>query len=177
MELLFWTHSNVYPGFRSQAFACHLRVVCVFHHKYFWLVYQVNEYHFTKLRNSQKKEYCYLHLQALVESSRKLYTAHLISSSSPTNAYTCGSMWIKETLLQYWLSRGKQVSHQRWAWGIHCMKMTRHASEGSILTWNPGQTPPEVQTKSISGPTKITKVLKNQKIYLCYSKTSRPWQI
>ena len=57
-------------------------------------------------------------------------------------------------------SRGQQVSsHQKWIWGIHCTQARMHAIERSILAWNPGRTPPEVQNTGNSGPTQRTDVL------------------
>ena len=39
--------------------------------------------------------------------------------------------------LPCWLSRGWQVSHQRWIWWIHCGQARLHASKGSTLTLKP----------------------------------------
>ena len=39
--------------------------------------------------------------------------------------------------LPCWSPRGQQVSHQRWISGVHCTQVTKHASEGSILTFKP----------------------------------------
>ena len=34
-------------------------------------------------------------------------------------------------------SRGRQVSHRRWIWWIHCAQASKHASEGSTLALKP----------------------------------------
>ena len=39
--------------------------------------------------------------------------------------------------LPCWPPRGQQVLHQRWIAGIHCMQVTKHASEGSTLVLKP----------------------------------------
>ena len=44
--------------------------------------------------------------------------------------YTCPSTGIKKARLPCWLSRGQQVLHQRWIWGIHCTQAMKHTSEG-----------------------------------------------
>ena len=49
----------------------------------------------------------------------------------------CTSMWIKKIGLLYWPSRGQQMSHQGWIWGINCMQVRKHASEGSTLALRP----------------------------------------
>ena len=36
-----------------------------------------------------------------------------------------------------WPSRGQPVSYQRWISGIHCMQVTKHASQWSTLALNP----------------------------------------
>ena len=43
---------------------------------------------------------------------------------------TCTSMWIKQARLPCWPSRGQQVSHQRWIWGIPCIQAMKHTSRG-----------------------------------------------
>ena len=65
----------------------------------------------------------------------------------------------KHNRLPCWPSRGQQVSHQRWIWGIHCMQVTKHARRDPPWLWNPEQMSPEVQKRGISGPTKRTCVL------------------
>ena len=53
----------------------------------------------------------------------------------------------------YWWKR--QVSHQRWIWGIRWAQARKHRMQGNPpWLWNPGQTPPEVQNRGIGGPTK-----------------------
>ena len=42
-------------------------------------------------------------------------------------------MLIKKDWLPCWSSRGQQVLHERWIWGIHCTQARKHASEGSTL--------------------------------------------
>ena len=42
------------------------------------------------------------------------------------------SMWIKKAQLPCWPSRGRQVSHQSWNWGIHSIQ-----AKGSTLTLKP----------------------------------------
>ena len=49
------------------------------------------------------------------------------------------------------------MSHQRWIWGCRCMQVTKHASEGSILTLK--QMSSEVSNNGISDTIKITHVL------------------
>ena len=60
--------------------------------------------------------------------------------------------------LPCWPPRGKQVSHQRWMWGIYCKHMIKHVRKPSWL-WASGQISPEVQSSGISGLTKETYVL------------------
>ena len=47
------------------------------------------------------------------------------------------------------------------------MQARKHASEGSTLALNPGQTSPEVQTRDNSDPTKSTDVLQLKKTTMC----------
>ena len=43
----------------------------------------------------------------------------------------------KHDWLACWPSRGWQVSHQRWIWGICCTQMRKHTSGGSTLALKP----------------------------------------
>ena len=58
--------------------------------------------------------------------------------------------------LPCWPSRGQQVSHQKWIWGIHCAQMTSTQVRDPPWLWNPEQTSSEVQNRIISYPTKRT---------------------
>ena len=73
---------------------------------------------------------------------------------------TAASMWVKVAWLSCRLSRGRQVSHQRWIWGMARRQESMQASPPWL--WNPGQMSPEVQNRGISGPTKRTCVLKTK---------------
>ena len=76
-------------------------------------------------------------------------------------ADTSAGTWIEKAQLPCWPPYSQQVLHQRWISGIHCiMQVTKHASEGSTLALKPGETLPEVQNRSISGPTKRIYVVK-----------------
>ena len=45
--------------------------------------------------------------------------------------------WIEKARLSCWPLYSQQVSHQRWILGIHCMQVTKHASERSTLALKP----------------------------------------
>ena len=81
---------------------------------------------------------------------------------------------LKATNRTCWPSRGQQVSHQRWIWGIHCVQLIKSTqARDPPWLWNPGQTSPEVQTRVISGPTKRICVL--QKNFLRKNLNRVPW--
>ena len=80
---------------------------------------------------------------------------------------TAASMWVKVAQLPYWPSRGRQVLHQRWIWGIACRQESMQASPPWL--WNPGQTSPEVQTGVSVAPQKghvSSKKFKKKKLKL-----------
>ena len=60
------------------------------------------------------------------------------------------------------MTRGRQVSHQRWIWRIPSAGEEAHKRGNTSWLWNPGQTSPEDQNRSISGPTKRNDVLKKK---------------
>ena len=70
-------------------------------------------------------------LAEVVQMVKALKRIKHMTSSSPTNACAC-TAWIKKAWLQSWPSRGQQVLHQRWIWGINFMQMMRHANKASI---------------------------------------------
>ena len=54
-----------------------------------------------------------------------------------------------------WPSRGWQMLHQRWIWGIARRQESMQVGDPPWL-WNAGQVSPEVQNRGISGPTEKT---------------------
>ena len=77
-------------------------------------------------------------------SGRVVYSAVLAartvvgSSPEPPPMLTdTSATWIKKARLPCWPLYSQQVSHQRWISGIHCMQVTKHASEGSTLALKP----------------------------------------
>ena len=65
------------------------------------------------------------------------------------------TVWFKRKRLP----RGRQVSHQRWIWRIHCMQVRMHASEGSTLALKPGADITRSPKQGYQWPTKRTHVL------------------
>ena len=56
--------------------------------------------------------------------------------------------------LPCWPSRGRQMSQQRWIWGIHCMQVRKQASKGSTLVLKAMADVTESSKQGLSGPTK-----------------------
>ena len=64
------------------------------------------------------------------------------------------------TWLPCLLLKGQQVSHKRWIWGIHCMQVMKHASEGiTTLALKPRADVTRSLRQGYQWPTKRTYVL------------------
>ena len=55
----------------------------------------------------------------------------------PMLADMSAGMWMEKAQLPCWPLYSQQVLHQRWISGIHCMQVTKHASDGSTLALKP----------------------------------------
>ena len=67
----------------------------------------------------------------------------------PMLVFTCSNMWIIEARLPFWLSKWSAgVAPRGESWGIHCMQVRKQACRHPFWLWNPGQTSPEVKSKS-----------------------------
>ena len=76
------------------------------------------------------------------------------------------------------MPRSRQVSHQRWIWGIRCAQVRKHTSEKSTLALAPRADVTRSPKRGISGPTKRTHVLQiflKNTIPHVYGFPSLPW--